>query len=157
MNVDAAATEKTVGHMSQTRTRLAVIGRRGDITFLAATVVAGLLVLVNWLVWLAWDQRRDIDPVTGDSTGPYEAWQVVGFVVVLIAVTMALARSGQRLAATVGNTLGVALCSWVDWSEPSGLYLIGVCLATLATFVGSMLLVLLAGTRSSRGDSSGGY
>jgi hypothetical protein len=31
-----------------------------------------------WYGWLGWDSTYQVDPTTQVSSGPYEAWQVVG-------------------------------------------------------------------------------
>ncbi|WP_217142278.1 hypothetical protein [Streptomyces sp. AC627_RSS907] len=36
-----------------------------------------------WAGWLGWDQQWDVRP-DGSTSGPYEAWQVVGPVVSLL-------------------------------------------------------------------------
>lgn len=42
--------------------------------------------VLDYLVWLAWDQVKDVNPATRVETGPYEAWQVVGVAAVLLAL-----------------------------------------------------------------------
>ncbi len=49
----------------------------------SALAVLSVATVLDYAVWLAWDQARDIHPVTGRETGPYEVWQVVGVGVVL--------------------------------------------------------------------------
>ncbi len=52
--------------------------------------------MLDYLVWLAWDQQRDVNPVTGRETGPYEPWQVIGVGAVLLL--LALIAGWQRHA-----------------------------------------------------------
>lgn len=54
---------------------------------LAAAAFTGATVL-NYLAWLAWDQARTVNPVTGRETGPYDAWQVVGAGAVLLLLAL---------------------------------------------------------------------
>jgi hypothetical protein len=54
---------------------------------LTAAVLAAVTVL-DYLMWLAWDQARDVHPISGRETGPYEPWQVIGVSVVALALAL---------------------------------------------------------------------
>ncbi len=79
-----------------------------------------------WAAWLGWDQHRDVHP-DGTTTGPYEAWQVIGLVLtVLIPVYWAASRR-HVAGAVLGNTAGLTLAAFYDWSDDSsGLFVVGV-------------------------------
>ncbi|MFC5747289.1 hypothetical protein [Actinomadura rugatobispora] len=105
---------------------------RGVVSHLGVTVLVFAVSMLNWLVWLGWDQKRDVQP-DGIETGPYQAWQVVGLAVVLLG-TGAVAVWGRRVvAALAGSVLGTALAAGLDWSrdDGSGLWVIGVTLLAL--------------------------
>ncbi|MGW7820494.1 hypothetical protein ACWGLF_20730 [Streptomyces puniciscabiei] len=87
-----------------------------------------------WAAWLGWDQHRDVHP-DGSTTGPYEAWQVIGLAVTLL-VPVCWAASRRHLIATVlGPTVGLTLAAYFDWSDDSsGLFVIGVGLVMIGSF-----------------------
>ena len=62
---------------------------------LALAVLVGVslavLTTATYLVFLAWDQHKDVDAL-GHATGPYQAWQIVG---VVLATRRQLNRGGQ--------------------------------------------------------------
>jgi hypothetical protein len=69
-----------------------------------ATPALGLLLAAATVgtcaAWPAWDEEYQLDPVTGVSSGPYEAWQVVGCgltIGVLAVVAGLLQRPGVAL------------------------------------------------------------
>ncbi|MCX5411318.1 hypothetical protein [Streptomyces sp. NBC_00059] len=100
-----------------------------------AILVTALTTLALWAVWLGWDQHRDIHP-DGSSTGPYEAWQVIGLVLTLL-VPLYWAASRQNIAGSVlGITAGLGLASFYDWSDDaSGLFAVGVIMIMAASLV----------------------
>ncbi|MEW2356289.1 hypothetical protein [Spirillospora sp. NPDC029432] len=107
--------------------------------------------LLNWYAWLGWDQRRDEHP-DGHTTGPYEAWQVAGLVLVLLALALAAAWYGHAAAGLLGGTAGMAVAAAADWSDDaSGLWLIGAGLVTFGTLlVGGIATGLTALLRNGR-------
>ncbi|MET8805111.1 hypothetical protein [Streptomyces sp. NPDC004546] len=102
-------------------------------------VLAGLS-LAAWVVWLGWDQHRDVHP-DGSTTGPYEAWQVIGLVLTLL-VPVCWAASRRHLAAAVlGPTVGLTLAAYYDWSDDSsGLFVIGVGLVMIGSLVTTVIV-----------------
>jgi hypothetical protein len=50
--------------------------------------------VLDYLAWLAWDQTKDVNPVTSKETGPYESWQVIGVGALLLL--LALVAGWQR-------------------------------------------------------------
>ena len=64
--------------------------------YLLATLVMAVVSLAMWAAWLGWDQHRDVQP-DGSTTGPYEAWQVIGLVLtLLVPVYWAASRRHSR-------------------------------------------------------------
>ncbi|WP_416968552.1 hypothetical protein [Streptomyces sp. 4F14] len=93
-----------------------------------------------WAAWLGWDQKRDLHP-DGSSTGPYEAWQVVGLVVCLLGVVGWAARRGYRAEVALGVSAGITGAAFVDWSDDaSGLFMVGVLMVAAGTLVGTTLV-----------------
>ncbi|MEV6054889.1 hypothetical protein [Streptomyces sp. NPDC052107] len=102
-------------------------------------VLAGVS-LAAWAVWLGWDQHRDVHP-DGSTSGPYEAWQVIGLVLTLL-VPVCWAASRRYLAGTVlGPTVGLTLAACYDWSgDSSGLFVIGVGLVMIGSLATTVIV-----------------
>ncbi|MBO3094677.1 hypothetical protein [Cellulomonas dongxiuzhuiae] len=118
----------------------------------ARYALVAVLTAACWFAWLGWDTQYRTDPVTGDVTGPYEAWQVVGCVVSLVVVTVLAVRAlgGRRAVATVTVTFTAA---WVATQAPrdeSGLWLVGALLVLLGTAAGAGVVALVAGAGRRR-------
>ncbi|MFE7766573.1 hypothetical protein [Streptomyces sp. NPDC057438] len=100
---------------------------------LLSALVTAVASLTMWAAWLGWDQRRDLHP-DGSSTGPYEAWQVIGLVLTLLVPVVWAASRRHIASAVVGTTAGLAVASFYDWSDDaSGLFVIGVMMVTVGT------------------------
>ncbi|MFG2128970.1 hypothetical protein ACGFNV_14395 [Streptomyces sp. NPDC048751] len=99
---------------------------------LSIPVLAGIS-LAMWAAWLGWDQHRDVQP-DGSTTGPYEAWQVIGLVLTLL-VPVCWAASRRYIAgAVLGTTAGLTVAAFWDWSDDaSGLFMVGVVLVMMGT------------------------
>lgn len=93
---------------------------------LTAILVLAVMTLAVWASWLGWDQHRDVQP-DGSETGPYEAWQVIGLVLTLLAPVYWAASRRYIAGAVLGVTAGLTVAAFYDWSDDaSGLFLIGV-------------------------------
>ena len=90
-----------------------------------AVLLAGVAVGM-WAAWLGWDQHRDVHP-DGSTTGPYEAWQVIGLGLGLLIPVCWAAFRGHVVPAVLGTSGGLTLAAAYDWSDDaSGLFVIGV-------------------------------
>ncbi|MET8749106.1 hypothetical protein ABZW32_03320 [Streptomyces sp. NPDC004667] len=106
--------------------------------------------IAAWAAWLGWDQHRDVHP-DGSQTGPYEAWQVIGLGLTVLALTYWAASRGHTAAAILGTTTGLTAAAYYDWSDDaSGLFMIGVSLTTLASLAGTTALTLATTTSKHR-------
>lgn len=78
-------------------------------------VVAVVLTVAAWLVWLGWDQPRN-----PDETGPYEAWQVVGLALTLAVVAAASswwsADLSQAMVVVVLMAAALTVPASIDWA-----------------------------------------
>ncbi|MFF5938699.1 hypothetical protein [Streptomyces sp. NPDC012508] len=93
---------------------------------LLVTLVLALVTSAVWAAWLGWDQHRDVHP-DGSTTGPYEAWQVIGLVLTLLAPVYWAASRRHFAGAVIGTTVGLTVAAFYDWSDDaSGLFVIGV-------------------------------
>ncbi|MFF7753457.1 hypothetical protein ACFZCP_30460 [Streptomyces sp. NPDC007971] len=99
---------------------------------LSLLVLAGTASAL-WAAWLGWDQHRDVHP-DGTETGPYEAWQVIGLVLTLLAPVCWAAYRHHIAGAVLGTTAGLTAAAYYDWSDDSsGLFVVGVGLVMLGT------------------------
>ncbi|MFF3317937.1 hypothetical protein ACFYV5_20835 [Streptomyces sp. NPDC003035] len=124
---------------------------------LSVLLVPALVAAAAWAAWLGWDQHRDVHP-DGSTTGPYEAWQVIGLVLtVLVPVYWAASRrsvEGAVFLTALGTSLGLTVAAVYDWSDDaSGLYMIGAGMV----MVGSLLVTaavsaLIASATRGRAD-----
>jgi hypothetical protein len=99
---------------------------------LAPAVVAPLA----WAGWLGWDQRRDVH-ADGTTTGPYQAWQVVGLVLTQLAPVYWATTRRHSVSAVLGTSAGLSAAAYYDWSgdDASGLFVIGVGLVGVCSLV----------------------
>ncbi|MFI8290275.1 hypothetical protein EAO71_18545 [Streptomyces sp. ms191] len=101
-------------------------GPRNFTPQLSATLATALAALALWAAWLGWDQHRDVHP-DGSTTGPYEAWQVIGLVLTLLVPVYWAASRGYVTDAVLGTSAGLTVAAFYDWSDDSsGLFVIGV-------------------------------
>ncbi|MEU0060135.1 hypothetical protein [Streptomyces sp. NPDC006334] len=93
---------------------------------LLATLVLAGVSMAAWAAWLGWDQRYDVQP-DGTSTGPYEAWQVIGLVLTLLVPVYWAASRRYVAGAVLGTTAGLTIAAYLDWSDDStGQFMVGV-------------------------------
>ncbi|MEU0394868.1 hypothetical protein ABZ208_19235 [Streptomyces sp. NPDC006208] len=95
---------------------------------LQLSTILGLAVvtLAVWAAWLGWDQHRDVQP-DGTTTGPYEAWQVIGLVLTLLGPLYWAASRRYIAGAVLGIPIGLTVAAYYDWSDDSsGLFMVGV-------------------------------
>ncbi|MCX5083101.1 hypothetical protein ACFC1L_28065 [Streptomyces sp. NPDC056210] len=124
---------------------------------LLATIALAGVAVAAWAGWLGWDQQRDVHP-DGSTTGPYEAWQVIGLVLTLLPAVYWAASRRYTAAAVIGTTAGLTVAAYVDWSDDaSGLFMIGVCLVMMGSLVVTSALsaVIAALTGHGRGRPGG--
>lgn len=126
---------------------------------LLTAVALAALAVGTWWAFLGTDTTRDVDPVTGSTTGPYEAPQVIGCAVVLAGLVAAgvFVRLPAWLAVTA-----VALPFTAAWSlnaatsDDSGLWVIGGVLVLVGTVGGGALVAgLTRALRKRKGDRAG--
>ncbi|MER5476788.1 hypothetical protein ABT026_07365 [Streptomyces sp. NPDC002734] len=126
-----------------TRTITPSVPRQVLAGLLLAVVAAGL-----WAAWLGWDQHRDVHP-DGSTTGPYEAWQVIGLVLTLLAPVVWAASRRHFAGAVLGTTAGLAAAAWYDWSDDaSGLFVVGVALITAGSLAATALVCAVTAAAS---------
>ncbi|MFF7172932.1 hypothetical protein ACIP8U_19160 [Streptomyces pseudovenezuelae] len=68
----------------------------------------------------------------GTSTGPYEAWQVIGLVLTLLVPVYWAASRRYVATAVLGTTAGLTIAAFIDWSNDStGQFMVGVVLVMM--------------------------
>lgn len=106
------------------------------------TLTVVVLTVVAWWIFLGRDVVRDVDPATGNVTGPYEAPQVIACVLVLAALVVVGTLSAPAWAAV----LAVAVPFTAAWTiqaqatDDSGLWAVGAVLVLLGTLAGGALV-----------------
>ncbi|MGW2094404.1 hypothetical protein [Promicromonospora sukumoe] len=109
------------------------------------TLTVVVLTVVAWWIFLGRDVVQDIDPATGNVTGPYEAPQVIACVLVLIALVVVGTLATRAWVAV----LAVALPFTVAWTilaqatDDSGLWAVGALLVLLGTLAGGALVAAI--------------
>ncbi|MEU8795577.1 hypothetical protein [Streptomyces sp. NPDC048643] len=117
-------------------------------------LLAGLS-LGLWAAWLGWDQHRDVQP-DGSTTGPYEAWQVIGLALTLLAPVYWAASRRYIAGAVAGTTAGLTIAACYDWSDDSsGLFMVGVVLVMLGTLAVTAVVSVTASAIRRGGRPSG--
>ncbi|MEU5979734.1 hypothetical protein [Streptomyces sp. NPDC047315] len=120
------------------------------IRHLLTTLALAGAAAAAWAAWLGWDQQRD-QHADGYTTGPYEAWQVVGLVFTLLAPVYWAAARAYVPAAVLGTTAGLTVAAYYDWSDDaSGLFVIGVGMIMLGTLAATGLVSSLVSTWKPR-------
>jgi hypothetical protein len=106
------------------------------------TVPVVVATAVAWLAWFGWDTQRTTDPVTGNTTGPYEWWQVAGCVLTLLGVAIygALRLGLGALVVSMTVTFTVLWAVWAILSDDSGLWFVGALMVAAGMAVGTLLV-----------------
>jgi hypothetical protein len=112
--------------------------------------VAGLLALAaatvfTWWAWLGRDTEMQLDPATGDYSGPYTTAQVAGAVLTLAALLIAavLLRVPALPAAAVMTVAFTAAWTVQASEDETGLFLVGTILVLAGMTVGTTVVALL--------------
>ncbi|MFF0224988.1 hypothetical protein [Streptomyces sp. NPDC004629] len=106
---------------------------------LSVLVLAGVSAAV-WAAWLGWDRVRAVR-ADGTVTGPYEAWQVIGLVLTLLAAVCWAASRRYVVGAVLGTTAGLTAAAYYDWSDDSsGLFMVGVGLVMMGSLAATAVV-----------------
>ncbi|WP_329209458.1 hypothetical protein OG257_20485 [Streptomyces sp. NBC_00683] len=121
---------------------------------LIAILVLAVMTLVVWAAWLGWDQHRDVQP-DGSETGPYEAWQVIGLVLTLLAPVYWAASRRYIAGAAFGVPVGLTVAAGYDWSDDSsGLFLVGVVMIMVGSLIVTCAATAVIASVKARSDST---
>ncbi|MFF0290211.1 hypothetical protein [Streptomyces sp. NPDC005262] len=121
---------------------------------LLAVLVLAVVTPGVWAAWLGWDQHRDVQP-DGSTTGPYEAWQVIGLVVTLLAMVYWAASRRYIAGAVLGITAGLTIAAYYDWSDDSsGLFMVGVGMVMVGSLVVTAVVSVVIASVKREGPPS---
>jgi hypothetical protein len=98
---------------------------------------------LSWLAWMGWDQQYQVDPATGVSSGPYEAWQVIGCALSLLVLFVGALSAGVRpLPASAALTLAFTVAWTVQAAaaDDTGLYAVGAIMLLLGLGVATTVV-----------------
>ncbi|ROQ72972.1 hypothetical protein EES39_33170 [Streptomyces sp. ADI92-24] len=119
-----------------------------------AILVLVVLTLAVWAAWLGWDQKRDVHP-DGSVTGPYEAWQVIGLVLTLLAPVYWTASRRYIAGAALGVPVGLTVAAYYDWSDDSsGLFMVGVGMIMVGSLIVTGVATAVIASVKTRADST---
>ncbi|GGV09993.1 hypothetical protein GCM10010260_55670 [Streptomyces filipinensis] len=117
---------------------------------LSSTLVLAAVSMAAWAAWLGWDQHRDVH-ADGSTTGPYQAWQVIGLVLTLLVPVCWAAYRRYAVAAVSGTTAGLTVAASYDWSDDTtGLFVVGVGLVMIGTLVSTLAVSAVLASRTRR-------
>ena len=128
-----------VKSMTRTATERGPLARAA----LRAAALVGLATLADCLAWLGWQRAKHLGP-DGYLHGPYDPWQIAGFIVVLGVIVVAAASRGHAKVAVVTTTLVVTLFFSVQGAtdpRSDGLWPIGAVLVAVGTACAASLTV----------------
>jgi hypothetical protein len=117
------------------------------------------LTVAAWFAWLGWDTRYDIDPITHNSSGPYEAWQVVGCVLSVAAISFVSGRTINPLLVVPTVTLAFT-AAWslqAAATDDSGLWPVGAILVLVGMAVWSTALSVVGWVARTRQPPAGSF
>jgi peptidoglycan/LPS O-acetylase OafA/YrhL len=117
------------------------------------SVGLGAATAATYGAFLAWDQHKDYDPATGQLSGPYKAWQVVGCGVVLAGLAFETGRRGRMWLASIVVPVVLTACFSVDAAtgeDSDGLWPIGAGLVALGSFAGTLAVAALGARLAPR-------
>lgn len=115
------------------------LNRRRVADRLISIAALTLLSASCWWAWMAWDDSYHRDPATGTTSGPYQAWQVIGCVVCLIALgvgaTVRLAT--PSVVAVMSVTFTAAWSVTAASRDGTGLWVVGAMLIFVGMLCGA--------------------
>ena len=120
---------------------------------LRISIVAAVVSALGYLGWLAWDQDVDVRASDGYVTGPYQAWQIIGLIIVLIALAIYVGLRQCPFEGSLAIALVLTICFAVDAatnSDGDGLWVIGAAMIAIGSFAGGLLIACAAGSVGAR-------
>lgn len=117
-------------------------------------LLVAVITAIAYAALLGWDTGYQTDPVTGEISGPYQAWQVITLALVIGALA-AWAGWNDHLALAllvIPTTLVIAfLVLTVRGQDETGLFIVGALLLLIGSAVGVGIAGGLAAGVARRG------
>jgi hypothetical protein len=112
----------------------------------AAVILIGLLSAGLWFGWFAWDTEYQTNPVTGETSGPYEIWQGIGaFLCGVVVIALAYRLLHFVIALLVlPAAFTLAWISTASAMDTGGLWAVGAVLVAFGTTFGTAAMLGLA-------------
>lgn len=113
---------------------------------IGGAAAVAVLTVITWYAWLGWDTQQDVD-AAGNVSGPYQAWQVAGCGVTLLALLVgAVLLRVHAAAAAVALTLAfTAVWTWdAVRKDDSGLFVVGALLVFVGLAASSAIVAAIA-------------
>jgi hypothetical protein len=111
-----------------------------------ATAAVSALSAACWFTWLEWDNESHVDSLSGAVSGPYQAWQVIGCAVSLLAIA-AIATSLLPWIVPVvvmPVAFGAAMVFSITPEEMTARWQLGALLAVGEVFLGVLIVAGLS-------------
>ncbi|MGJ9373187.1 hypothetical protein [Nesterenkonia sp. CF4.4] len=103
-----------------------------------------------WFAWMGWDQEYQVDPVTGLEHGPYEAWQVIGCGITLLAVALPASWGRHwKSVLLLPPSLTVAWSVTAASQDSTGLWLVGAIMVLIGSSLGTGVVLGVTGGAES--------
>ncbi|PRZ16703.1 hypothetical protein [Nesterenkonia sandarakina] len=95
-----------------------------------------------WFAWMGWDQEYQVDPMTGLEHGPYEAWQVIGCGVTLLAVALPASWGRHwKSVLLLPPSFTVAWSVTAAAEDVTGLWMVGAIMVLIGSSVGAAVVL----------------
>ncbi|GAA1165049.1 hypothetical protein [Nesterenkonia sandarakina] len=118
----------------------------GSSRFLAWALFVILGSTGAWFAWMGWDQEYQVDPVTGLAHGPYEAWQVIGCGITLLAVAVPASWGRHwKSVLLLPPSFTVAWSVTAASEDSSGLWLVGAIMVLIGSSLGTAVVLGVTG------------
>lgn len=98
-----------------------------------------------WFAWMGWDQEYQVDPMTGLESGPYEAWQVIGCGITLLAVAVPASWGRHWKAVLLPPSFALAWSVTAAAQDMTGLWRVGAIMVLIGSSVGTAVILGVVG------------
>lgn len=129
------------------------VGNRTQGSTLLWSVLSAAIVAGTYWAFLGWDRRKDLNPATGELTGPYQPWQVIGCGAVLALLAFEAGRRGRIWPVVLVLPAVLTACFAINAAtdpDADGLWPIGAALVALGSSAGTAAVAALGAALGHR-------